>query len=57
MSEIQYYALKLESTALTLHVMLIPSPLQYGEAVAFLIFLKEGRLVRSSELPLCDPEE
>mmetsp|Transcript_14483 Transcript_14483/g.39219 ORF Transcript_14483/g.39219 Transcript_14483/m.39219 type:complete len:152 (+) Transcript_14483:323-778(+) len=30
---------------------------EYGEAMAFLVFLKEGRLVRKSELPLCDTEE
>ncbi|KAF5834948.1 Translin [Dunaliella salina] len=30
---------------------------EYGEAMAFLLFLKEGRLVQKSELPLCDTEE
>mgnify|MGYP001807431317 CR=1 FL=1 len=31
--------------------------MQYAEAMAFAVFLKEGRLIRSDELPLAEPEE
>ncbi|KAG2439342.1 hypothetical protein HXX76_004701 [Chlamydomonas incerta] len=30
---------------------------EYAEAMAFAVFLKDGRLIRSDELPLAEPEE